>query len=106
MNRTMNAVVDQLVPPNTVSFAKKFKFSLQNSSIEALLVVKTNLVEVYSFNEKLSKLQLLSKHTFSARIESIQVLSRPGLDDLVFLSFADCKVRSSGDWMEAFVLLL
>ncbi len=88
----MNAVVDQLVPPNAISFAKKFKFIVQNVFHESLLVVKTNLIEVYVFNEHISKLLLQSKHTLAARVESVQVLSRPSLDDLVFLSFADCKV--------------
>ncbi len=89
----MNAVVDQLVPPNTITFARKFKLTAQNLLQEAILLVKTNLVEVYVFNEVMEKLLLLSKHALAARIESVQVLSRPGLDDLVFLSFADCKVN-------------
>lgn len=88
----MNAVVDQLIPPDAVSFARKFQFIAQGVAFEALLVIKTNLLEVYVFNETTSKLLLQSKHTLAARVESVQVLSRPGQDDLVFLSFADCKV--------------
>lgn len=89
----MNAIVDQLIPPNSANFARKFVFSANGTRKEALVVVKTNILEVYQFNEKLSRLILLSKSTLATRVESIQVLSRPAHDDLVFVSFADCKVK-------------
>ena len=54
-----------------------------------LACVKTNLVEVYTVDTKLT---LFSKHTFAARIESIEVLSKPELEsDWILMTFPTAK---------------
>ncbi len=104
----MNGIVDQLLPPNTVDFCRKFtikydndcKSSLKIPNQNALLIVKNNIIEIYRllnqniYNEHNKvddtkiNLVLHSKHKFVARIESIIVVN----EDQVFLSFSNCKV--------------
>lgn len=104
----MHTAINQLIPPNCVNYSRKFNFltgNIKKTSVVGLLLVKTNIVEVYTIeNENVKekkRLKLLSKHTFATRIESIEVISRPNTytsssskqqSDLIFLSFSDCKV--------------
>ena len=98
----MHTIIDQLISPSSVNFSRKFTAKLSGPlRTELLLLVKTNLVEVYVLSEAIEgpgryKLKLISKQTFVARIESIEIISRAsdnGNDsDWVCMSFTDCKV--------------
>ena len=96
----MHTIIDQLIPPNVVNFSRKFSAKTASSNPnfdkqEFLACVKTNLVEVYTINPSngCNAMELFSKHTFVARIESIEVISRPENDsDWILITFPDCKV--------------
>ena len=87
----MHSIIDQLVPPNVINYSRKFSVNVVGKRQEMLACVKTNLIEVYTVDAKLT---LFSKHTFAARIESIEVLSKPELEsDWILMTFPDCKVK-------------
>lgn len=94
----MHSIIDQLVPPNVINFSRKFTAKTHGNSEkqEFLACVKTNLIEVYTVSCQVkteNAMKLFSKHTFVARIESIQVIPRPENDsDWILLTFPDCKV--------------
>lgn len=94
----MHTLIDQIVSPNCVNFSRKFRAKLASGpseqKSELLIVVKTNLAEVYTTSPE-SKLILHSKHSFVARIESIEVVAKPSADsDWIFITFPECKVRN------------
>jgi hypothetical protein len=94
--RLMHTLIDQIVSPNCVNFSRKFRAKLASGpseqKSELLIVVKTNLAEVYTTIPE-SKLILHSKHSFVARIESIEVVAKPSADsDWIFITFPECKV--------------
>lgn len=96
----MHTVIDQLLPPNVVNYARKFRAKVWRNSgnekfeyteTDLIACVETNVIEVYYVEDRTIK--FFSKHTFSARIEAIQVLPMPQKDsDWLFISFSDCKV--------------
>ena len=91
----MNGIIDQLIPPSSVSFARPFRIFIKDRPTQnALLVVKTNTVDIYSVSQG-KGLRLLAQHQFAARIESVQVMPKQAQDtssDLIFVSFSECKV--------------
>lgn len=91
----MHAIIDQLVPPNVINYSRKFSAKLAGDSFKSnfLACVKTNMIEVYILTENDVPLRLFSNHKFAARIESIEVLTKPENDsDFIFMTFSDCKV--------------
>ena len=95
----MHSVINQIIPPNVVNYSRKFSAKLFNGQLqEFLALVKVNLIELYtietaSSSSASSALKLFSKHTFAARIESIEVQPKPDCDsDWIFITFPDCKV--------------
>lgn len=95
----MHSVIDQIIPPNVVNYSRKFSANLSSSSgkrVELLACVKVNFIEVYTVELESRSMKLFSKHTFAARIESIEVLPKPDqISDWIFLTFPDCKVMTN-----------
>lgn len=93
----MHSIINQLIPPNVVNYSRKFKAKLFNGlQQEFLLILKVNLVEVYTVELASTDcaLKLFSQHTFAARIESLEVQQRNDSDsDWIFMTFSDCKVN-------------
>ena len=93
----MHSVINQIIPPNVVNYSRKFWAKLfDGRRQEFLALVKINLIEVYTVESTLNTLKLFSKHTFAARIESLQVQNKNDSDsDWIFITFPDCKVKTS-----------
>ena len=59
-----------------------------------LACVKTNFIEVYTVDIERRAMNLFSKHTLAARIESIEVIPKPELEsDWILMTFPNCKVK-------------
>ena len=106
----MHTVIDQLVPPNVINYSRKFSAitsSLPGIRQEFLACVKTNFIDVYTVDTEKGLMKLFSKHTFAARIESIEVLCKQEQDsDWIFLTFSACKVNLNMSYTSFSLILI